>query len=150
MLKCLNKENKCNWKVLVRLHPNMQKRFNELNYGGDIIDATQYDEINELIVSSDILITDYSSCMFDGMISGSKVFIYATDIEDYIADRNFKISLDELPFPISTNMEELLLNIGEFDPRVYEKKCFEFKQKVGLYEYGNGSAKVADWIIEKL
>ena len=58
-----------------------------------------YSDIQELMVSSDALITDYSSCIYDFMLSRKPGFIYATDADKYNNGRGLYYSLTSTPFP---------------------------------------------------
>jgi CDP-glycerol glycerophosphotransferase len=92
------------WKVLLRLHPNLERRYKNISLDSDvIIDASQYQDINELIIASEILITDYSSCMFDAMVAGKIVFLFATDIDEYDKDRGRYFEFADLPFSLAVN-----------------------------------------------
>ena len=51
------------------------------------------------LCAADILVTDYSSCMFDFALSGKPCFQFATDIEAYRLDRNFYFPWIRCPFP---------------------------------------------------
>lgn len=138
------------WKILVRLHPNIQKKQDKIKYDENILNGSQYGDINDLIISSDIFISDYSSCMFDGMLAQKKVVLYASDIEAYEKDRGTLFEFKELPFPLATTNDELIDIIRTFDENAYAEKCKNFKDKIGLFELGNGSRKVVDWIESKL
>lgn len=76
-------------KVLVRLHPNfISTNINTTNVttGENIYDATKYDEINDLLIASDVLFSDYSSCMFDFAYLKRPCFIYANILINMIGD----------------------------------------------------------------
>ena len=102
----------------------------------------------ELMLISDILVTDYSSVMFEFSFTGKAVFLYANDIEEYLNDRGFYFDYTKLPYKIATNNEELISNIKQFDNDRYKKELKDFFDEVGLKETGNASKKVVD-IIEK-
>lgn len=138
------------WKILVRLHPNIQKKQDKIRYDDNILNGSQYEDINDLIIASDVIISDYSSCMFDGMLAQKKVLLYASDIDAYNKDRGTAFKFEELPFPLATTNEELTNIIKNFDEGAYAIRCDAFKDKVGLFELGNGSRKVVDWIESKL
>lgn len=138
------------WKILVRLHPNIQKKQDKIKYDDNILNGSQYGDINDLIIASDVVISDYSSCMFDGMLAQKKVVLYASDIEEYDKDRGTLFEFKELPFPLAITNDELIDIIRTFDENIYAEKCKNFKDKVGLFELGNGSRKVVDWIESKL
>lgn len=135
------------WAVLVRLHPNNivdAARF--MKYDELTLNATNYSIMQELLAAGDVLITDYSSCMFDFVTNGRACFLYAPDIEAYKEERDTYFTLDELPFPYasdSARMEEIIL---EFDEIRYREELQKLFQRVGLCESGSASRYVADYI----
>lgn len=145
----LNKKFGENWVVLIRLHPfNLIDADNFIEYTDTIINASEYSIMQELLVASEILITDYSSCMFDFATTKKPCFLYATDVARYKAERGNYFELDELPFPVAENNEQLENVILEFDRAKYEKELDELFDEVGLTETGHASEKVADYIEE--
>lgn len=94
---------------VLRLHPNCTN----VNIDGlDIIDASKYSDVQELIIASDLLITDYSSLMFDFMIMEKKVLLYTPDLTEYLTnERELAFQITTLPFLLSETEEELLRNI---------------------------------------
>ena len=140
------------WTVLIRLHPNVAKQSKGLfPYDGEnIVDATMYPDMQELLVASDLLITDYSSSMFDFGLSGKPCFRFANDIDSYMKDRNFYLDFEELPFPAAYNNEQLIKLALEFNPAAYAEKREAFYKKLAFVDDGKASARCADWIEEKL
>ena len=139
--------------ALVRLHPNESARAGELlnNDQMSIFNATKYPDMQELLAVCDVLITDYSGCMFDFGVSGKPVFLLAQDLEDYLAkDREAYFRLDQLPFSLSRNIEELITNIESFSENCYLQHCGDFWNSIGLHDSGNGSKVIADLIQAKL
>lgn len=137
------------FKVLVRLHPGIMERSRELQIDGiSVLDASGYVDMQELLAAADIVISDYSSLMFDFALSGKPCFQYATDIEDYKADRNFYFRLDKLPFSVSENNDALEENILRFDYDTYKQNLDAFLDEVGLVRTGDASKKCADLIEE--
>lgn len=134
------------WLIFLRLHPNIKElKFDLPEY---VINTSFYEDAQELLCAADILITDYSSIMFDMILMDKPVFIYANDINEYKNDRNFKFAFEELPFPYAENDLELSKNIKLFNKERYLYDLDEFKNKVMLYEVGTASVKVASKIIE--
>ena len=123
MLK--NKYN-CEWKILLRLHPNMIKIKHKTDILEDVINVSMYPDVQELMGITDILISDYSSLMFDFMFTRKPCFIFATDYESYKEDRDVYFDLNETPFPVAQNNEKLLDNIEYFSPEEYYKKIHKF------------------------
>ncbi len=135
--------------VLVRLHPNIARRCAELNLQEQgVISATDYPDMQELLAASDVVISDYSSLMFDFALSQKPCFQFATDIEEYKQDRNFYFQLDHLPFSVAQNNQELVDNILCFDEEKYNEKISEFFDSVGMVRTGDSSEKCADLILK--
>ncbi|MGP9503311.1 bifunctional glycosyltransferase/CDP-glycerol:glycerophosphate glycerophosphotransferase [Specibacter sp. AOP5-B1-6] len=70
---------------LIRGHHNVSGS-NAFLPRGNAIDVSEYPEINDLILASDALITDYSSIMFDYGVIDKPIFFLVTDLEDYQSD----------------------------------------------------------------
>ena len=115
-----------------------------------IVDGTYYPDIQELLVSADIVVTDYSSCIFDFMLSRKPGFIYASDIKDFDEMRGFYYPLTSTPFPVSENNEQLQKNISEFDYESYKQKVEDFLKEKGCIEDGHASERVVEFIKEKM
>jgi len=139
------------WICLMRLHPNIAEKSSNLNINHpNIIDVSSYPDMQELLAISDVLITDYSSCMFDFMLTKRPCFLYTPDVADYMDDRGFYMSLDELPFPRGNTNDELIEAIRNFQDESYQEQLTKFKDKVQIYDKGNASKAVVDWIKERL
>ena len=121
--------------MLVRLHPNVSKQSNEIfKYDENIVNATSYPDVQELMVSSEVLITDYSSCMFDFMLTDNPIFLFMSDIEKYKKERNFYIDFENLPFSIAKSNGELFDNIENFTYDIYLNKLNNFIKQYGYRE----------------
>lgn len=112
----------------------------------DCIDATEYPDMQELLCAADILITDYSSCMWDFSLMYKPCFIYANDIEKYENERDFYTPMSEWPFPIATNKEELLYNIENFDVINYTERVKQHHKALGSFEDGYACEKLCKLI----
>ncbi len=139
------------WIVLVRLHPNVFKLSNNIEFDNKVtFNASMYNDIQELYMISDLCMTDYSSVMFDFMLTDRPCLLYASDVEDYRKERDFFITVDSLPFPLAENNEEMALNIQNFNEEDYYKRVKEFSDYHGFCDDGTASKKVAEWIINKM
>lgn len=136
------------WIILLRLHPNMADV--PVGYLPDFVkNYSFYYDVQELLAVSDILITDYSSIVYDFMLTGRPAFIYATDFNDYEKERGFLIDLKETPFSIAENNEELERNMSEFNAHSYSENIATFKSKVGSFDDGHASERIIEWIGER-
>lgn len=153
LIEALEKRFGGQWYVFLRLHPQLAAQMDRMPVDESserLIDVSKRPDMNEIMASTDAMITDYSSCIFEGFLTGQFSFIYADDIEEYIADRGILMfQLDEIPFPVARNNAELIKNILEFDEKMYNEKKEEFIKKFGIIEDGHASKKIVD-IIEKI
>lgn len=104
-----------------------------------------------MISASDILISDYSSIMFEAAFVKKPVFLFATDLQDYIANEyELLIPYHELPFPVAESNEELEQNILELNLESYKENVESFLDRYGVHEDGHASdrtaAFISDWI----
>ncbi|HPT77507.1 MAG TPA: CDP-glycerol glycerophosphotransferase family protein [Candidatus Atribacteria bacterium] len=135
------------WILLIRLHPNLAELNDGIQYGGKLINATRYPDMGELAIACDLLISDYSSAMFDAEMQKKPTFIYASDYDKYMDNRGSYFDMKkDLPFPLATNSDELVNNIAEFDQREYEANVDRFNERVGLKETGRAAELVAERI----
>ena len=78
-------------------------------------------EVYEFLTCTDILITDYSSVMFDYAASFKPVLLYVPDKKEYIEGRGFYFPITELPFPQSESIDQLLSHIKNTNSSLEEK-----------------------------
>jgi CDP-glycerol glycerophosphotransferase len=149
LVKILEKKFGGNWVIMVRLHPNISNKDNFIEYNSTIINATSYDDMYELLAVSDVLITDYSSTMFEFSYAKKPVFLYASDIEEYIDDRNFYFDIRSLPYPLAEDNYQLFDVVEKFDESKYKIDVSEFLSELGNLEQGDASRRVVD-VIDKV
>jgi len=102
--------------------------------------------MQELLCISDMLITDYSSSMFDYTMQMRPCLLYATDIELY--DRGYYFDLQDLPYPLARTEQELIAVIDSFDEHAYQDKLQTFfTDRIGLMESGRASSSLAEWMV---
>lgn len=141
----LNRINE-HWSIGYRLHPNITDNLSSKF----AISMSKYSDMQELIAAADILITDYSSCMFDMATANKPCILYVPDLDSYTAnERGLYFDITELPFPIAKNMDELLKIIENFDNELYQSNLSAFMNKIGSYEDGNATESVCNYICQK-
>lgn len=138
------------WRILTRLHFSARKQADKLKntYPDFVIDATNYEDIQDLLLATDVGITDYSSWICDFVLTRRPGFIFATDMNTYVTERGFYYPLTSTPFPIAENNEELVSNILSFDEGIYQKNVDNFLQEKGCIDDGYASQRVVDKIME--
>ncbi|MFL2112494.1 CDP-glycerol glycerophosphotransferase family protein [Latilactobacillus curvatus] len=148
ILEHLNEEYKGKWKFVIKLHPN------DVEYESGLVDnelllpGAICSDIQQLILRSDLIITDYSSLMFDAILKNKKVLLYTPDFENYLnKERGFYWDFSSLPFPKADTIDELYTNIDEFNENQYLNKVDKFNDKIGRFEKGTASKAIADYIV---
>lgn len=131
------------WILLVRLHYFVEKR---ISSSPDYIDATSYPDIQDLLMASDVLISDYSSCIWDFSFLNRPCFLFCPDLRQYSSSVNFNIPIKDWGFPIATTMEELRNNIECFDSKEYNARIIKHHNDMGSYEDGCATKRVCDII----
>ncbi len=120
-------------------------------YKGFVFNVARYDEINELYLIADIIMTDYSSIFFDYANLKKPIIYYMYDFDDYKNNlRDFYISLDELPGPIAKTQEEvedIIKNIDKYS-KEYKEKYKKFNAKYNYLDDGDASSRVINVIFK--
>lgn len=136
------------WVLMVRFHFKLRNVEFPKKFKNNIINATSYYDMQDLLCAADIGITDYSSWICDFVLTKKPGFLYTNDIEKYVDERGFYYPLSETPFPISKTNEEFVENILNFDEKKYEKERKRFLKDRGCFENGDASKKIVDKIYE--
>lgn len=138
--------------LLFSPHYYIANRIDLSKYKGFVINVANYDEINELYLVSDIIMTDYSSVFFDFANLKKPMIFYMYDYEVYQGKlRDFYISLDELPGPIAKNQDELEQHLSnmEQEKEKYKEKYKQFNKKYNYLDDGNASERVIKTIFRR-
>lgn len=137
------------WKVMLRYHPSEMMKANELGKEKNIINACLYENSQELCAAVDVMVTDYSSIMFEPAFVHKPVFLYAPDRNSYIGgERELLIEYDELPFPIAETNDKLAQCISSFNQSEYDQSIDRFLKKYNVHEDGHASERAVDKILK--
>ena len=141
-----------NWSMFLRLHPQLTVRDIKSDVSDSrIIDVSQHDDMYELLMCCDALITDYSCVSFDAMYMGIPIFLFVPDLQEYEKERGKLLwNLGDLPFPYALSEEMLHREILNFNNDIYQNKIHKFIQMLGLKQPGDSSRLVVDFIENKL
>jgi len=133
------------WIVLFRNHNFVKAK---ANYSG-AIDVSGYYDMQELMCLADVLISDYSSCLYDFCFTGKPSFVYATDVENYMKnERSFAYPIDKWPYSIANSNDSLVKNIVAFDEKSFAENIKEHLIDCGAFDNGSASKQAVD-IIKK-
>ena len=136
--------------ILLRMHYLITNNINIEKYKGFVYDYSQGYDIQELYLVSDILITDYSSVMFDYSNLNRPIIFFTYDIEQYRdALRGFYFDFEEeAPGPLVVDTEgviECLKSIDDINKQ-YKNKKEKFYNKFCHIDDGNKAKEILDAI----
>lgn len=146
----LQKELSDEYIILFRAHWLVAQAFDFNKYKDFVIDVSNYDDINELYIVADMLITDYSSVFFDYANLKRPILFYMYDLKEYRDDiRGFYLDVKELPGNIVENeddlAEEIRLLTRQFE---YTEKYKKFNEKFNYLDDGQASKRVVQKILK--
>jgi len=131
------------WIVLFRMHYLLDPSKDIEN----TINVSEYNDSQELVCASDVLISDYSSIMWDFTFTKRPCFVFAPDAKKYEKERAFFTPIDEWPYPVSFNNSQLKNNIVNFNEEYYYADIERHHKVQGSFETGNATRIVAEHII---
>lgn len=142
------KDNNENWICMVRAHPS--------SIGLDVncdsncfIDVSSYPDMADLLLISDMLITDYSSSAGDFVLLNRPVILTMYDREEYnLKYRKFNFDPDEAGFIIARNQNELENIIKTYSDAEYLKSCKNVMKYFNIIETGDSAGEICR-IIDK-
>lgn len=137
------------WYFMCRYHRYQDDSMDIRVNGKNVIDVMDYPDMQELLCAADILITDYSSCVWDYAFLKRPCFLFVPDKEAYTADTGFYVSVDEWPFVQAKDMEGLAENISSFDKGQAKLAINAHLEQMGCYETGNCCERVAEMIMKE-
>lgn len=139
------------WVCAVRMHFVLHaQRSGLMERNSTVIDVCDYPDMQELLAASDVLVSDYSSCICDFMLTRRPIFLYVPDYKQYKGKtRGLLYPLESTPCPVARTKEELRDIITEFDEEKYKRGIEDFLVRVGCVEDGCASKRVVD-LIEKI
>lgn len=150
---------------VLKLKENLKKKFHAdwvfatrgHQYAGDLLmkgsdmDLSDYPDMQELLLVADILVTDYSSSIWDFALTRKPCFLFVPDLEEYVGkERGFLTPIDFWPALYARDNNSLTRVIEEFCEDSYKKKVNAYFEKYGCYEKGNACEMVNNRIFEEI
>ena len=110
---------------VLKLHPFVKDAIDCSCYKHIIAFPTEYDTY-DFLNASDMLVTDYSSIMFDYAVSKKPIVLFTYDKEDYLATRGIYVDFDTLDLPMVSTVDELIAEMKKphsFYASFYQEFC---------------------------
>lgn len=134
--------------LLFRAHPSIVEVMNVDENNSFVKNVSSYPYLNELMLVSDMLISDYSSILFDYSILGRPMLSFAFDYDEYVKERG--VYFDIRKSLIALDNEDSLLNaVKKMDITKSKEIAIAFREKYVQY-YGNATEKAVNIIYNKI
>jgi CDP-ribitol ribitolphosphotransferase len=135
------------WLLLLRLHPLVRATLPlARDLAGFVVDVSGWPDMNELLFVADLLVTDYSSAIFEFALLGRPMAFFAPDLEAYERERGFYFDYRTgVPGPVFDSTRDLAQYIaaGQFD----RGRVQEFARKWFDVADGHASERFVDRIV---
>ncbi|MFC8590957.1 bifunctional glycosyltransferase/CDP-glycerol:glycerophosphate glycerophosphotransferase [Streptomyces atroolivaceus] len=119
---------------------------------GTVVDVSGHHDVSELLALADVLVTDYSSIMFDYALLDRPIVLFAPDLDAYAAERGSYFDLREkAPGPVTETEEELfevLARLKTADTGFQEQRA-AFAAEFGGYDRGDAARAVVDTVFAR-
>lgn len=150
LVDVLEQKTKQNWVVVYRNH-HMSK-INEKNKSLRFFNSTTlFEDMADILCASDMLITDYSSCAGDFILTGKPVILYINDYNEYVnSDRGLHFNIEETPYLFARNNNELIEIIKDLTPAKAKQNCKDLMDFYGCTESGKATETVVNLILKNL
>ena len=134
------------WVIVLRMHYYLAHKA-MASSAPYLRNATDYPDMQELLQCADVLLTDYSSCMWDFSLMARPCFLYARDIAEYRGERDFYTPIDSWPFPLAADNAALAKVIAEFDEKRYRAGVARHHADLGSTESGTAAKQCVERIV---
>ena len=137
------------WRILLRTHRYQEAKTHIDIEGTAYTDVSDYPDMQELLGAADMVITDYSSLIWDYSFLERPCFLYVPDIKEYTNKTGFYVDIEQWPFKMATSNEELIKLIEEYDINENKQLIAKHHQMMGSCETGQACKKVTEWILQE-
>lgn len=133
---------------IIKMHPFIKQNVPCSLDPSFYLDLSKEREINDLLFITDILITDYSSVIFEASLLKIPTLFFAYDLEEYITQRDFFYSYDHYTYgPVVKNQEELIQAIQNCT--IDEKKLNDFIKTFTISCDGHSTQRFIETLLRR-
>ena len=118
----LEKRDGKKWGILIRQHHKVKMQ-PDWKADSRIVDASKYPEMQDLLLVSDMVISDYSSLVGDYVLLNRPVVLYVPDLDDYKSSRGLNFDIEKSPFRYAKNAKDLFQTILDFKESDAPENC---------------------------
>lgn len=137
LAECINKRFSKDAVILHRAH-----RFSKNVSAEKAVDVSDYPDMQELLIACDMLISDYSSSIWDFSFTGKPCLLYTPDLEEYEKMRGFDKDIHSWGFPVCKNNTELQNGILTFDEKQFKRNMDKHHKCLGSFENGTACKQI--------
>ncbi|RYG72162.1 CDP-glycerol glycerophosphotransferase family protein [Lentibacillus lipolyticus] len=138
--------------VALRMHYLIAENLDTSGYEDFVYDVSAYEDIRELYLIADVLITDYSSVFFDYANLRRPIIFYVYDIDDYRDNlRGFYFDLEQkAPGPLCRTTDEVITELEKTDQGFTPSAAYEaFYDRFCYLEDGHASERVVEKVFDR-
>lgn len=135
------------WVVAVRFHPKI-KNYTLPEFPW-LKDTTKYPDMQELLATVDLMMTDYSSSLWDFSFTKRPCILFCTDLKEYEEKRSFNKPITTWGFPLTQTNDELEHCILNWDQEDFCRKMDEHHRVNGSFEDGTATERLCKFIYDK-
>ena len=148
ILNTLEEKTNNEWLCIVRAHSAVRGLEGVPNDSETIIDGSSYEDMMDLLLISDCLITDYSSSAGDFALLNRPIILYQPDRLEYIKeDRSFYFDIDSSPYMIAQSNQEIITKIRNMKEDLILDNCKRILEFYGTIETGEASERVVEYLL---
>lgn len=133
------------WVVGLRIHPGVAAKY-PVRESEFVINANKISDMAVYLAVADALITDYSSCAIDYLLTKKPCFLLWTDEEQYAGTERGMYFNKELPFSKAQNVNQLIDEIKMFSEIDYLNRTHNFSEIIGM----TNNKKVCKYIVDEI
>lgn len=142
----LEKKYGDNYLVIKRSHHLAKEKVPDSKH---IKDMTEYPNVEEIMPTVNIFVSDYSSLIWDASLIRSYVILFTPDVKQYAEERTMYKPINEWGYPVALTQEELNERLMEVDLEKGKRRAMEFLNKYGSYETGKAAEYFYSWMKSK-
>lgn len=153
LLEVLRNKTYQNWKLLIRFHPAVREwDYDKKIFEDDnIINMTAFPDMQELLIASDMVITDISSSIYDCILIRKPLLLFMPDFEFYSKNcRGFTDEFNQLPYVIYKTNDELIEAINHYDHEKMIKIQDAYIKRVNGADDGHSAEKIVSRIQKQI